>query len=334
MGKLNIQILEAGTQVAIKIGNETNYYERENLEVYSTTGGLVGLKTIDTNLQIVEEHPTEYLIPKEASVVDLIQDIKEIIEVVFIDGLTKNEVEAIQAGDNPSSSNGFETASQLDSRDTANRDRTNHTGTQPSSTISDFAATVIAAVLTGFSVGGASTILSTDTVLEAFGKVQGQINNFTTLLSGKQDTSEKGVANGYGSLDSDIKSPVSERPFVFFTAIESGRITTAATLTATAQNYAPTGWLTNDIFRQDIDVNNRIIGGLLAPPAGVNRIVGICNINTGGFDIRFTHEDPGSDPENRLAMRDAAQKSSKPNEMAWFWYDHVSTRWRPFNRIG
>lgn len=39
---------------------------------------------------------------------------------------------------NASNPNGYETPAQLDARDTANRDRANHTGTQLSSTISDF----------------------------------------------------------------------------------------------------------------------------------------------------------------------------------------------------
>ena len=76
--------------------------------------------------------------------------------------------------------------------------RANHTGTQLASTISDFAATVIAAVLTGFVVGTNAAIAATDTILQAFGKVQAQINN---LLSVKADktitiTGTDGLAGG------------------------------------------------------------------------------------------------------------------------------------------
>lgn len=47
-----------------------------------------------------------------------------------------------------SNPNGYETPAQLSARDTANRDRANHTGTQTASTISDFTAAVQAAETT------------------------------------------------------------------------------------------------------------------------------------------------------------------------------------------
>lgn len=46
---------------------------------------------------------------------------------------------------NASNPNGYETPAQLDARDTANRDRANHTGTQLAATISDFNAAASAA---------------------------------------------------------------------------------------------------------------------------------------------------------------------------------------------
>jgi hypothetical protein len=72
----------------------------------------------------------------------------------------------------------FETTTQLNARDTANRDRVNHTGTQLANTISDFATTVRGVVLTGLSTASNVIIAATDTVLEAFGKLQAQ---FTAL---------------------------------------------------------------------------------------------------------------------------------------------------------
>lgn len=54
--------------------------------------------------------------------------------------------------------------------------RGNHTGTQPSSTISDFAAAVRNTVLTGISFATNSAVLATDTILEAIGKLQAQLN--------------------------------------------------------------------------------------------------------------------------------------------------------------
>lgn len=53
--------------------------------------------------------------------------------------------------------------------------RVNHTGTQLSATISDFAATVLAGVLTGLSLATTTAVAATDSILVAFGKLQAQV---------------------------------------------------------------------------------------------------------------------------------------------------------------
>jgi hypothetical protein len=89
-----------------------------------------------------------------------------------------------------SNPNGYETPTQLNTRDTNNRARANHTGTQLSSTISDFASGVLAVVLTGLSTATNAAISATDSVLAAMGKLQAQIsarlvsaNNLSDLAS-------------------------------------------------------------------------------------------------------------------------------------------------------
>lgn len=82
-----------------------------------------------------------------------------------------------------SNPNSYETPAQLNARDTSNRSRTNHTGAQTASTISDFAASVLATMLSGFVVGVNTAILATDTVLAAFGKIQSQLNQIFSVLS-------------------------------------------------------------------------------------------------------------------------------------------------------
>ena len=82
---------------------------------------------------------------------------------------------------NASNPNGYETPVQLDARDTANRARANHTGTQLASTISDFANAVRTTVLTGLSIVD-SVVTAADTVLSSIGKLQGQINNILANL--------------------------------------------------------------------------------------------------------------------------------------------------------
>ena len=59
-----------------------------------------------------------------------------------------NFINSSQAPVQPSDISNFETSTQLDARDTNNRNRTNHTGTQTASTISDFTSAVQAAETT------------------------------------------------------------------------------------------------------------------------------------------------------------------------------------------
>ena len=80
--------------------------------------------------------------------------------------------------------------------------RANHTGTQLAATISDFASSVIATVLTGFSAGANVAIAATDTILQAFQKVQGQINQvkadaavWTELITTATLTNTSNVTN-------------------------------------------------------------------------------------------------------------------------------------------
>lgn len=121
-------------------------------------------------------------------------------------------------------------------------------------------------------------------------------------------------------------------------AIDPALLITAPTLTANQDDYAPTDgsvtWQDAYIVRVDLDANNRKITGLEAPTSGNPEVKGICNINTMGNDLKFTNNDASSLAVNRLLMRDNADKSIKPNETAFFWYDTVDSRWRPYNRIG
>jgi len=84
---------------------------------------------------------------------------------------------------NSSNPDNFNTPSQLNVRDSANRDRANHTSTQTASTISNFSATVRSTLLSGISIVNL-VVTSADSILSAIGKLQGQINNisFTKIV--------------------------------------------------------------------------------------------------------------------------------------------------------
>lgn len=86
---------------------------------------------------------------------------------------------------------------------TTDRDRANHTGTQTSSTISDFAATVRSVVLTGLSLLTNSAITAADTVLTALGKLQKQITDHAAASNPHGITK---TTVGLGSVDNTADS--------------------------------------------------------------------------------------------------------------------------------
>ena len=110
-------------------------------------------------------------------------------------------------------------------------------------------------------------------------------------------------------------------------------IITPPTITGDTHNYNPTGFATADMIRLESNSSSHDITGFVAPSAGDNRIIRINNIST-HRDLKFAHNDSGSVAANRILMRDNRDKAIKENETAIFWYDHISNRWRPLNRIG
>lgn len=74
---------------------------------------------------------------------------------------------------------------ELGTRDTANRARANHTGTQLASTISDFASAVLSTILTGISFVTSTAVTATDSILVAIGKLQAQNTAQDTTIGTK-----------------------------------------------------------------------------------------------------------------------------------------------------
>lgn len=72
----------------------------------------------------------------------------------YMSSTDKSKLDGIEAGAEvntvaPSDLSDFETTSELNARDTANRSRSNHTGTQAASTISDFTSASVAVIEAG-----------------------------------------------------------------------------------------------------------------------------------------------------------------------------------------
>ena len=117
------------------------------------------------------------------------------------------------------------------------------------------------------------------------------------------------------------------------TASLDGIIITPSTLNSDQDDYNPTGFSTCSMIRQPIN-GDRVITGFEAPPAGVNRIFAINCIDTNDM-IKFKNNDSSSSSANRILLRgNGGDKQIQENETAIFWYDHVSNRWSPYNRIG
>ena len=95
--------------------------------------------------------------------------------------------------------NGIASGATANSTDATLLNRANHTGTQLAATISNFAATVITAILTGFSTATATAVLASDTVLAAFGKLQGQINGHFGVGGATHPDSVAAGASGFMS---------------------------------------------------------------------------------------------------------------------------------------
>lgn len=118
-----------------------------------------------------------------------------------------------------SNPNGYETPAQLNARDTANRARANHTGTQLAATISDFAATVRSTVLTGLSLASTAAVVAADSILVAIGKLQAQLNLLlnpaTTIVTATGNTTTTSTTDV--AIDSMSITPPAGTYQVWFT---------------------------------------------------------------------------------------------------------------------
>ena len=136
----------------------------------------------------------------------------------------------------------------------------------------------------------------------------------------------------YSSVSGGSGGSVDRADLIGLNQITDG-IITPAQLNSDQDDYNPTGFSTCNLIRQDIN-GDRVITGFVAPASGVNRIFCISNLS-GSDNIKFKNNDSGSTAANRLLLRDnGPDKSIKENEIAIFWYDHTSARWRPYSRIG
>jgi hypothetical protein len=101
---------------------------------------------------------------------------------------------------------------------------------------------------------------------------------------------------------------------------------TPATITATQNDYNPTGGATADVWRLASDANWNI-SGIAGGTAG--RVLILHNI--GSNEIRIPHDDSGSLAANRVLPGSGHIMRIRPNQSGILRYDGSSSRWRPLH---
>jgi adenosyl cobinamide kinase/adenosyl cobinamide phosphate guanylyltransferase len=144
------------------------------------------------------------------------------------------------------------------------RNRANHTGTQLSSTISDFASSVRSVVLTGLTTATNALITSSDSILSALGKLQKQISdNLSTLSSHMTNfTNPHEVTKtqvGLGNVTDESKATMFTSPTLTGTPIAptatAGTNNTQIATTAFVSNAMSSAGL-GDMLKSVYDTNN------------------------------------------------------------------------------
>lgn len=204
---------------------------------HSTTKSDVGLSNVDNTSDIDKPISSATQIALDGKIDDsqvltnvpvgaLFTDTTYEVVTTSADGLIsssdKTKLDTIESNAEVNNISDVNATDLTDTEDTTlhyhatDRNRANHTGTQLSSTISDFVATVRETVLTGLSTTNNAIISATDTVLSALGKIQKQItDNLSTLTSHTGNTSNPHSVTktqvGLGNVDntSDLLKPIS-----------------------------------------------------------------------------------------------------------------------------
>ncbi len=106
-------------------------------------------------------------------------------------------------------------------------------------------------------------------------------------------------------------------------------------LSGDVDNWNPTGLADANIILVDPDGADRDITGIMAPAAGVNKILHLINLSTNKKLKIFNNSTGDSDAANCIMVRDAGDKDVKKQDSFALLYDHTSSRWRQYGgRMG
>ena len=167
-------------------------------------------------------------------------------------------------------------------------DRANHTGTQLANTISNFAATVRATILTGISFATSTTVTAADSILIAIGKLQAQITQNNTILI--------------------LNSVVTPTP-----------------LAANTNNWTIPSLEIYNVIKAETDGLNYDVTGIDSTNVLDGQTFFFYNIGLSGV-IKFKNNNAGSIAANRIILN--GDINIKPGMGVVFSYDTGYSRWR------
>jgi hypothetical protein len=213
------------------------------------------------------------------------------------------------AGDYTAAQVGADTVGSAASAQAFSIQRTNHTGSQLASTISDFFSQVLATILTGISFTTSTAVLATDTILQAIGKLQAQlnltksfkttsnlVNNSQTTLTTISELAVSVVAGKTYQIDCYLMfQSVATTTGAAFSALLSGGAAGNLSLLALIPNAADG---TASIFSGTINASGDVVVSTATPVINVNytaTITGVFVCTTSGtFTPQFRSENNGS----------------------------------------
>lgn len=152
----------------------------------------------------------------------------------------------------------------------------------------------------------------------------------TTVFTQQQDALD-GAGGGAYTLTAPLSiagDSVTVDELVVGNTISETSTLTPSSLTASVDNYAPSGHATTMVFRIETDGGGgRSITGLAGGAEG--RIVRFVHIGTAGDIIQLVRESGSSTAANRFVMDSTAVSVQLADgDSASFWYDNTSSRWR------
>jgi hypothetical protein len=146
---------------------------------------------------------------------------------------------------------------------------------------------------------GATNLVDDQIIINSTNPVQSKV--IQTELNKKQDTNRKGAADGYASLDANIKVPVSQIPYIEDTSkLNVGANTHLASANETIAGISTNGTIQNRVIESYEEIPTEeyaelpytfvdIVPDNVLSGTGPNAVTGVTSYNIGGTHIENVH---------------------------------------------